>query len=560
MNEARLTSLLKELISLPKETEWVEFKLNYANPEEIGEYLSALSNAACLHNKQKGYLAFGIENKTHAVTGTSFRPSRTKIGNEELENWLAIQLEPRIDFILHEFQQHGRHIVLLETDATYNIPVKFKGTAYIRVGSYKKKLSDHPEKERKIWQKRVQSDWSAEVCEEASVNDLSKEAILKARGEYKKKYPHLVDEVDQWDDVTFLNKAKVTSQGAITRTAIVLLGKDESEPFLSPSVARMTWVLKNERNLDLDYGHFGPPFILHVGELFSKIRNLNYRYLPNSQLFPVELTQYEPWVIREALHNCIAHQDYSLRGRINVVEKPDELILTNLGSFIPGDINTVIRLDAPPEFYRNRFLAGAMVNLNMIDTIGSGIKKMFRLQRKRNFPLPDYDLSDPGRVVVSIQGKVLDENYTRLLIEQADLDLSTVVLLDKVQKRVRITKDEHRLLKSKALVEGRYPNLIVSSGIASVADQKSKYIKYRGLDDRHYQELVMSFIRQYGQATRKDIDGLLINKLPDVLSRRQKLHKINNLLSKMARELNLIKNIGSRRFSLWILAEGHKSD
>lgn len=561
MNDPELTSLLRELISLPNETEWVEFKSNYGKPQEIGEYLSALSNSACLHNKEKGYLVFGIENETHKVVGTRFKPAQKKIGNEELENWLAIQLEPRIDFVIYEFQHNGRQIVLVEIDATANIPVKFKGTAYIRVGSYKKKLMDHTEKERKIWQKRDQSDWSAQICEDAAIDDLDKKAVLKAREQYKQKYPKLADEVDEWDDLRFLNKARVTRQGKITRTAIILLGKDESEHFLSPSVARITWLLKDEQNLDKDYAHFGPPFFSNVEKLFSKVRNLNYRYLPDNQLFPIELTQYEPWVIREALHNCIAHQDYTLRGRITVVEKPDELILTNLGSFIPGDINTVISLDAPPEFYRNPFLASAMVNLNMIDTIGSGIKRMFQMQRKRNFPLPDYDLTNPARVVVRIQGKVLDENYTRLLIEHTDLDLVTVILLDKVQKRGNISKDEHKFLKSKKLVEGRYPNLFVSSKIASVTDEKSKYIKYRGLDEAHYQELVVSFIKQYGQASRKDIDNLLMDKLPDVLSDKQKFNKINRLLSStMAKKLKLIKNIGSRRSSVWVLTAEHRDD
>lgn len=282
MDHAELTSLVEELTSLPKETEWVEFKLNYAEPEKIGEYLSALSNSACLHNKEKGYLLFGIENETQKVVGTSFKPARSKIGNEELENWLAIKLEPRIDFVVHEFEYNGHPVVLIEIDAAYSIPVKFKGTAHIRVGSYKKRLSYHPEKERKIWQKRDQSDWSAQICQGAAIDDLDKEAILKAKEQYKQKYPKLANDVDAWDDLTFLNKAKITRQGKITRAAIILLGKDESEHFLSPSVAKISWLLKDEQNLEKDYAHFGPPFILNVEELFSRVRNLNYRYLPDS--------------------------------------------------------------------------------------------------------------------------------------------------------------------------------------------------------------------------------------------------------------------------------------
>lgn len=269
--------------------------------------------------------------------------------------------------------------------------------------------------------------------------------------------------------------------------------------------------------------------------------------------YPIEINQYDNWVIREALHNCIAHQDYELKGKINVVENPDELIFTNLGDFIPGNVETVIQQDAPQDVYRNPFLSEAMVNLNMIDTIGSGIKKMFVTQKQRLFPLPDYDLSDASKVVVKIGGKILDENYTRMLIENAELDLGTVILLDKVQKRVKISKDEHRFLKLRKLVEGRYPNLFVSSRIASVAGEKVKHIKYRGFDKKYYQDLIVEFIKKHGSASREEVDALILNKLPEVLSEDQKKRKINNLLTEMSRNLEIIKNIGSDRKSKWIL-------
>ena len=552
MNQEDFERLLIELTALPKETEWIEFKVDHYDPQEIGEYISALSNSACLHNKVKGYLIFGIEDGTHNVRGTHFKPKQKKVGNEELESWLAMLLNPRIDFVIYEFQYSGKPIILFEIDAANNTPIKFQGAAYIRVGSYKKKLSDHSEKERKIWKKQIESDWSAHICEGATVNDLDEGAIQKARIEYKKKNPHLANEVDSWEDTTFLNKAKVAIKGKITRTAIILLGKDESTHFLSQSIAQMTWILKNEHNIEKDYAHFGPPFLLNIEKLFGKIRNLKYRYLPDNTLFPTEIDQYDSWVIREALHNCIAHQDYELRGRITVVEYPDELIFTNMGSFIPASVEEVIKLDAPLTQYRNDHLVRAMLNLNMIETIGGGIKKMFQKQWQRFFPLPSYDLTHTTKVIVKIQGKIVDENYTRLLIGQTNLDLITVILLDKVQKRINISKDEHRFLKSKKLIEGRYPNLLVSSKIASVIEEKAKYIKYKGFDDSHYQKLVLAFIKKYGPATRKDINELLMDKLPDVLTDKQKVNKIDRLLSKiMAEKLNLIKSIKK----VWVLVE-----
>jgi len=229
----------------------------------------------------------------------------------------------------------------------------------------------------------MQDDWSAGICEDATVEDLDQTAIDRARNNYKKKFPHKSADVDGWDEITFLNKAKVTIQGKITRAAIILLGKDESEHFLSPSLAKISWLLKDDHNIDKDYQHFGPPFLLAVDAVQPNIGHLKYRYLLDNTLFPTEVTKYEPYVVREALNNCIAHQDYELRGRITVVESPDDVLFTNLGKFLPESIEQVIAQDSPPEYYRNAFLAQAMVNLNLIDTQGGGIKKMFSLQMAR---------------------------------------------------------------------------------------------------------------------------------------------------------------------------------
>jgi ATP-dependent DNA helicase RecG len=554
MTEERLKQLLDELCRLPGETEWVEFKVNYVKHEEIGKDISALSNSACLHDKKNTYLVFGIENETHNVVGTAFKPKHYKVGSEELENWLARLLKPRIDFKIYEFKYSNKLMVIFEIDPTHHTPVKFKNTAYIRVGSYTKKLSDFPEKERKIWKKQTIYDWSAQICKNAAVDDLDPEAVSKARKEYKQKYPQQAEEVDKWNDLTFLNKAKVTIRNKITNAAIVLLGKNESEHFISPSTAKMTWILRNEKNETKDYEHFGPPFVLNTDRVLAKIRNLKYRYLPDGTLFPIEINQYEPYVIREALHNCIAHQDYELRDTVTVEEKSDELIFINSGSFIPGTVESVIQQNAPQK-QRNGFLANAMLNLGMIDVIGSGIVRMFNMQKERFFPLPDYDLSAPDKVRVTIFGKVLNENYTQLLIKNRNMDLSTVILLDKVQKNTRISKDEHKRLKSKKLVEGRYPNLFVSSYIAAATEEKAKYIKYRGFDDHHYKESIIDFIEKFGSAKRKDINDLLLKHLSDALDEKQKRNKISNLLYAMSKTDKTIKNNGSRREPKWVLCQ-----
>jgi ATP-dependent DNA helicase RecG len=274
--------------------------------------------------------------------------------------------------------------------------------------------------------------------------------------------------------------------------------------------------------------------------------------LPGGTLFPQEVTQYDPWVIREALHNSIAHQDYWLGGRINVVETPRNLNISNSGSFLPGEIETVIRSDAPLEIYRNPFLARAMVNLNMIDTQGGGIKRMFETQAKRFFPLPDYDLTKPERVSVTIQGEIQDEQYSRLLMDRLDLDIWTIILLDKVQKRIKIPKEVHHRLKSLGFVEGRYPNLIIASRVARLTGQKARHILEKGFDKNYYKDIIVKLISQLGPVDRNDIDQILINKLPDVLSEKQKKNKVHRLLVELSYK-GIIRNIGGRRYPQWVL-------
>lgn len=555
MDQTQLRIQLNKLIALPKETEWVEFKeaATRFETDRLGEYFSALSNEANLKGQDCAWLVFGVRDKDRKVVGTEYRRHRAKLDRLKLE--LANHTTNRITFIeIHELPfPEGRVIVFQIPAASSGISTAWKGHYYGREGESINALSL-----QEIEQIRSQvkyEDWSAQICPGAAIADLDPQAISKAKKEYRQKYPPKAREMDEWDDLTFLNKAKVIKQGKITRTAVILLGKEESEHFISPSVAKITWILKDANSTAKDYEHFGPPFILNAESVFAKIRNLKYRYLPDETLFPVEINQYDPWVIREALHNCIAHQDYELRGKINVVEKPDELIFDNAGTFIPGNVETVIKQDSPPEIYRNRFLADAMVNLNMIDTIGGGIKKMFEIQRKRFFPLPDYDLGRPEKVIAKIQGRVLNENYTRLLIKNSDMDLSTVMVLDKVQKNIRLSKEEHKSLKSRKLVEGRYPNVFVSSRVTSATEEKARYIKYRGFDDQHYKDMITAFVKKYGAASRTDIDNLLINKLSDALDNRQKRNKIANLLYAMSKKDKTIHNIGSRRVPKWVLLE-----
>ena len=388
----------------------------------------------------------------------------------------------------------------------------------------------------------IATDWSAKICQNATFEDLSNEAIQTAKEEYKTKHPKLSDEVDSWSDEQFLAKAKLLKNGKITNACMLLLGKDEKSDLLEDINPQITWILKDSNNLEQSYEHFGLPLLLSAKSVLNKIRNFKYRFMSENKLFPEEVDKYDTWVLYEALHNAIAHQDYELRGRINVVEFPDKVVISNVGDFLAGEIEEIIKRDTPLENYRNDFLCKAMVEINMIDTIGSGIKRMFVIQKQRFFPMPDYDTNNK-RVQVTIHGKIIDEKYTKLLALNPDIDLIDLIHLDKIAKKQPVNDEIIKNLKAKKLIEGRKPNLYISATVAKVTNQTSDYIKIRGIDDDFIQKMIVDYLKKFKTAKRVDFENILLDKLPDILDINQKKNKIKNNLQAL-KKASKIENIG----------------
>lgn len=493
--------------------------------------------------------SFGVKDNDHSIVGTQYRSERKDL--DKLKGEIANKTTNRISFIdIHEVNlPEGRVILFQIPSAPKGIPIAFDGHYYARDGEELVPLNI--EKIERIRAQATKEDWSAAIVPAATLEDLDEDAIALARKNFKNKFPDKADEVDLWDNITFLNKAKVTSKGKITRTALILLGKDESEHLLNPADVKIRWKLMDELNNDIDYEIFGIPLILSVEKVFAKIRNIKYRYMQEGTIFPTEVAKYEPFSIREAINNCIAHQDYTKNARINVIEMPDQLIFTNQGSFIPGNVEKVVIEDSPEEFYRNRFLATAMFNLKMVDTAGGGIKKIYNFQRARFFPLPDYDLAN-DKVKMVLSGKILDLEYARLLAQNKDLTLEEIMMLDKVQKKLPLTDFEEKHLKSKKLIEGRKPNFFISLKVAQKTGQKADYTKNKGFDKQYYLDLIIKAIKEHKDLTRKDVDDLLWTKLPDWMTEKQKKIKINHLLSELRRS-EVIENKGTFGKPKWEL-------
>lgn len=546
-----IASKLQELLVQGFENEVIEFKeaKNGYDFNKIGKYFSALSNEANLNAKAVAWLVFGIKDNDKSFVDTKFRTNLADLHSLKAE--IANHTTNRITFReIHVVNNAKGRVLLFEIPAApQGLPIAFKGHYYGRDGEELQPLN--LEELERIRRQVTSDDWSIGTLETATLADLSKEAIEQARQSYKTKNPKLAAEIDSWSDKIFLNKAKVTIQGKITRTAILLLGKPESEHFLNPATSKITWILKDRDNIEKDYEHFSCPLILSTEKVYAKIRNLKYRYIPDGTLFPEEVDQYDPYIIREALNNCIAHQDYTLGGRITVVENEEgKLFFSNVGEFIPKNVEEVVISDAPEPKYRNRFLADAMVNLNMIDTIGSGIKKMFMIQKRKYFPLPDYDTSD-NKVKVTITGKVVDINYARKLATVSNLSLTDIISLDKVSKGKSLSAVEIRELKKKGLIEGRKPNFHIGASVARVTGEKGDYIKQRGIDDEYCQKIILDYLKQFGQGKRTDFENILMVKLPDVLDEAQKQNKVKNSLQKLRKQGKITLNENR----VWVLDE-----
>jgi len=548
-NPSDIQTILNSLRSQGNENEIVEFKeaKNQYDFNKLGKYFSALCNEANLKNKHSSWLVFGVKDNDKSIVGSNFRTNRVDLDNLKAE--IANQTTGRLTFIeIYEvFEAEGRVLLFEIPAAPKGIPIAWKGHYYGRDGEELNALNiDEVERIRE--QSRGE-DWSAAIVEDADINDLLPEAILKARESFKRKNQHLIEETDEWDDETFLNKAKVCIKGKITRAAILLLGKSESEHFINPATAKISWILRDKDNNDKDYQHFTCPLLLNTDQVYYKIRNLKYRYISDGTLFPEEVDQYDAFIIREALNNCIAHQDYTMGGKINLVElENSKLVFINSGSFIPSSIEEVVIANAPEPIYRNPFLVEAMINLNMIDAIGSGIRRMFNIQRKKFFPLPDYEFSD-NKVKLTITGKVVDINYARKIASVPDLSLVDIIALDKVSKSKKLSDAEIIELKNKGLIEGRKPNFHISVSVAKVTGEEADYIKQRGIEDDYCQKMILDYLKKFKKGKRADFEKVLIDKLPDVLSHDQKKDKVKNILQKMRRE-NKIKLGENRQWSL----------
>jgi len=532
--------LLREFPQENARCEWKEMK-NLKNLFAGDEKNDVISYVAAIANMEGGHLVIGVQDKTLEIVGTDL--SKFNL-NAQSAVWKLLEHCTNLSsegLSIDEYTTEDSHKTVWIIHIPKHLPrrpVYAHKKAWQRVEDSLVEMTQ--ERLAAILEEPVfeAKDWSAEIVPNAVLTDLDELAVAKARVMFKKVHASKIpaEEIDAWTVEELLSNSSIMIDGKLTRAAIILLGKPVSVFKLRPAVVEVTWTLRDERQEVVDYEHFTAPFILTVDQILSKIRNLTMRELPGGTLFPETMKQYDDYTIREALHNAIAHQDYTLQQRINFVENPGYLYYANGGSFIPGTLQNVLTTKGPQRYFRNECLCRAMVNFNMIDTVSRGIKKMFNEQWKRHFPMPDYEIDALNKEVgVKIYGNTINEKYTELLKENNTLTLEDCILLDAVQKRHRISEKDVVALLNRGLLEGDTSEYNISLDIAKKTRQLPYYTHNRGLDKAKLQHMILQYLQNAGSvgAKRDAIFDYLRDVLPRNKTPEQQERMVGNILAEM---------------------------
>ena len=539
MQESEIQQYL--LRNYPQENahcEWKEFK-NLKNSFCGDEKDDVISYVSAIANMEGGHLVIGVHDKTLDIVGTdTYNYDRQKAILRLTERCVNLSTEGLdIDEFVTDDTNRKVWVIHIPKHLPKR-PVFAHNKAWQRIEDSLVEMT--AERMSAILDEPIfsETDWSAQIVADAMIEDLDEVAIAKARMMFKKVHSRIPEaEVNAWTVETFLSKCGIMKNGGITRAAIILLGKYESAFKLRPAVAQVTWTRRDEKQEVVDYEHFTVPFILTVDEILSKIENLTMREMPGGTLFPDTMKQYDDYTIREALHNCIAHQDYTMQQRINFVENPTYLYYSNAGSFIPGTLENALTNEEPQAYFRNERLCRAMVDFNMIDTVSRGIKKMFNEQWRRHFPMPDYEIDAKNRKVsVRIYGNEINEQYTNLLKTNKSLTLWDCISLDAIQKGRTIHEDIAQDLLNRGLIEGEAPNYTISLGIAKATRQLQGYTKQKGLDKEKIKQMILQYLKNAGTdgAKRDSIYEYVKDVMPQVKTHEQQLRLLGDILSALS--------------------------
>jgi ATP-dependent DNA helicase RecG len=482
LSQIPLSELIDLLRGANRETEWVEFKLNDDEPDEVGQYLSALSNSATLCGKRFGYIVWGISNITHEVVGTTVRLHGRKIGNEELENWLAHHLSPRANFRMIDGEIDGKFVSLIEVVAANHTPVRWKDHEYIRVGSYKKKLRDHAEKERELWRIFERLTWENEIA----IPGLEADYVTKLLD-----YPAYFELTGKP-----LPDSRAAILGAlaidgliekearhfnITNLGAILFAKNLSD---TPSLARKATRVVTYREKDRTEAVREQGARRGYASGFAGLIEYISQLLPaNEQIaaaFRTEVRMYPEIAIRELIANALIHQDFRLTGTGPMVEIfVDRIEITNPGTPL---IDTKRFIDFPPRS-RNEKLASLMRRMNICEERGSGIDKVIKSAEVFQLPPPRFDVSaEHTKATLFAPRKLSDmekEDRLRACYQHSCLRYVSGDPMTNATLRVRFAiADENYSIASRIIAEAIEAQLIKPKDPDSRSKKHAKYVPY----------------------------------------------------------------------------------
>lgn len=478
-DQSYLQSLLRELCALPQETEWVEFKANNDDPPMIGEYISALANSAALLGKQSAYLVWGVGNENHEVVGTTFKPTRARHKQQELESWLLQKTAPKIHFRFFEFPAANEQpVVILEIQAASHTPVQFDGTEYIRVGSYTKKLREFPEKERELWRvfdrvpfeqqraaENLDADRVLKLLDYPAYFDLTnqplpegREAILAA---LEADYLILRSDSGQWHILNLgavLFAKRLQDFKALGRKAVRLIQyKGNSK-------------LETVREIPGNKG-----YAVGFEGLIDYLKTLLPANEELGKVFRHEVPMYPELALRELVANAIIHQDFNLTGTGPTIELFDSRMeITNPG--VPL-VDTQRFLDSPPHS-RNEALASFMRRIGICEERGSGIDKVVAQIEAYQLPAPLFEQTDQHTRVVLFSHKdykeMEPEDRIRACYQHCCLKYVNREPMNNTSLRERFQIDE-----GNSAIASRIIKQTIEAGLIRLYDPKANRKAYR---------------------------------------------------------------------------------
>ncbi|MCC5877686.1 MAG: putative DNA binding domain-containing protein [Candidatus Sumerlaeia bacterium] len=483
MTDERLQGILTDLRRLPKEVEWVEFKENKDDPQEIGEYISALANSAGLLGKNVAWIVWGIKDHNHDVVGTTFKPRQKRIGNEEMENWLNHLLYPRLNFRIHELEVEGKTVVMFEIDPAIDTPVRFSGEEYIRVGSYKKKLRDVPQKEKALWAALAKGSFESGIA----MRSIRGQQVLDLI-DYPECFRLLglpmpdgrTGILDQLAKEGLIESVGTDKYDIFNIGAILFAYSLDRFPSLDRKRIRVIEYQGKDRVHTMKEQEGAKGYAVGFEGLISYI---NGRLPSNEEIGQAlrrEVPIYPEIAIRELVANALVHQDFSISGTGPMVEIfKDRMEITNPGLPL---IDLLRFMDEQPRS-RNEILAKKMRRMKIVEERGTGIDKTITQIEFFQLPAPDFQATTTHTKVTMFAPKTLAQmdkgDRVRACYQHACLRWLASDRMSNASLRERL-----------AIGKGNYPmatkilNETIEAGLIRIADTGSdsnrdrRYIPY----------------------------------------------------------------------------------